>query len=94
MGVFSATCLLPGQDTVYVQLVCEGLLITVEQTRVTYDYGKEKRQIAVRDDPFVTENRAFIQAVQQNDASLLFSGYTDAMQTHRLCHDILEASQA
>jgi myo-inositol 2-dehydrogenase/D-chiro-inositol 1-dehydrogenase len=94
VGVFSATCLLPSKDTVYVQFICEGLLITVDQTRVIYDHGKEKHEISVRDDPFATENRAFIQSVQQNDASLLYSTYADAMRTHRLCHDILEASQA
>jgi myo-inositol 2-dehydrogenase/D-chiro-inositol 1-dehydrogenase len=93
VGVFSATCLLPSKDTVHLQFVCEGMLITIEQTRVVYDDGKEKRESRVGNDPFVTENRAFIRALQQKDPSLLYSTYADAMRTHRLCHNILEASQ-
>ncbi len=93
VGVFSATCLLPSKDTVHLQFIGEGMLITVDQTRVSYDDGKEKHEIKVRNDPFVTENRAFIQAMQRHDPALLYSSYADAMQTHRLCHDILEAGQ-
>jgi predicted dehydrogenase len=92
VGVFSATCLLGGSASVHVQLICEGLLITITQAGVVYDYGKEKHEFKVRSDPFVVEDRAFIQAVRQNDAAPLYSSYDDAVQTHRLCHDILEAS--
>jgi myo-inositol 2-dehydrogenase/D-chiro-inositol 1-dehydrogenase len=93
VGVFSATCLLPAKDTVHLQIICDGLLITIEQTHVVYDRGREKHEIRVGNDPFVTENRAFIQAVLQNDSSLLYSSYADAMRTHWLCHDIHEIGQ-
>lgn len=92
MGVFSATCLLGASHTVQLQLVCEGLMITLNQERVIYDRGREKLEIKVQNDSFAAENRAFIQAVQQHDSSLLYSAYADALKTHRLCHAILEAS--
>ncbi len=94
LGVFTATCILGGSANVQLQLMCEGLLITITQTSVTYDYGHDKRETATRADPIQGENRAFIQAVQQRNPSLLYSSYSDALHTHRLCHDILEASQA
>jgi predicted dehydrogenase len=93
LGVFTATCILGGKAEVQLQLMCEGLLITITQTSVTYDYGREKVEIATGADPILAENRAFIQAVPQRNPSLLYSSYSDALHTHRLCHDILEASQ-
>jgi predicted dehydrogenase len=91
-GVFSATCLLGGAAAIHVQLVCEGLLITITQAGVTYDTGSERRELRARHDPFVAENRAFLEAVSRNDPMLLFSSYADALLTHRLCCDVLERS--
>jgi predicted dehydrogenase len=89
-GVFSASCLLGNQAEVYVKLVCEGALITITQTGATYENGKEKREVRLGNDPFLDEDRIFIQAVQQDDPSLLRSSYEDALKTHALCHDVLE----
>jgi len=92
VGSFAATCLLAASTTVQLQLVCEGLMITITGSSVIYDYGSEKREIKQQADPFVSENRTFIEAVQRNDSSLLYSSYADALRTHRLCHDITERS--
>jgi myo-inositol 2-dehydrogenase / D-chiro-inositol 1-dehydrogenase len=92
-GVFSATCVLGGPAEIYVKLVCEGLLITITQTGVTYETGKEKREVRLEKDPFLIEDRAFLQAVRGDDPRLLFSSYEDALKTHALCHDILEQYQ-
>lgn len=89
-GVFTATCLLERRAAVHVQLVCEGLLITITQASVTYDAGAERREVFTRADPFVAENRAFIQAVRQNNPDLLLSSYADALRTHHLCWDVQE----
>jgi hypothetical protein len=40
----------------------------------------------------VDEDRAFLQAVAQNDRSLLVSSYADALLTHHLCFDVQAAS--
>jgi predicted dehydrogenase len=92
IGVFSATCVLAHGASVQLQLMCEGLLITITQASVTYDYGSEKREIKPGTDPILLEDRAFIRAIEGNDRSLLFSSYEDALQTHRLTHDIVEGS--
>jgi predicted dehydrogenase len=92
-GVFSATCLLGGPAEIYVKLICEGLLITITQTGVTYETGKEKHEIHLGKDPFLAEDQAFLQAIQSDDPRMLFSSYEDALKTHGLCHDILDQYQ-
>jgi predicted dehydrogenase len=91
-GVFTATCLLGGVAAAQVQIVCEGLLITITQRGVLYDWGRERREVLTGNDPFVDEDRAFLQAVQRNDPALLVSSYADALRTHRLCFDVQAAS--
>ena len=91
-GVFTATALLGGLSAAQVQLVCEGIMITITQQSVTYDQGREKRQVLTGNDPFVVEDRAFIAAVQDHDPARLISSYDDALLTHRLCCDVLDAS--
>ena len=91
-GVFTATCLLEGPAEVYLKFVCEGLLITVTREDVVYDTGREQRGAKLGANPTLAENRAFLEAVRQNDPTLLYSTYEDALFTHRLCFDVLEAS--
>ena len=92
IGVFTATCLLERAASINVQLICEGLLITITQESVLFDTGRESREVRVGEDPFARENRAFIEAVRRNDCSLMFSSYKDALHTHRLTFDVLAAS--
>ena len=92
-GVFSATCVLRSQAEVYVKIVCEGTIITITQTDVTFDSGSTKREFHVVEDPFLVEDKAFIKAIKANNPALLFSGYQDALKTHTLCHDVLEKYQ-
>ena len=92
-GVFTATCLLEGTSEIYLKLICEGLLITVTLDSVTFEGGGERRDVKVGNDLLVTENRAFIKAVKTNEATHVLSSYGDALLTHRLCFDVLEATQ-
>lgn len=92
-GVFSATCVLGGPVDVYVKVVCEGMMITITQSEVTFDSVHKKNVIRVIDDPFLNEDRAFMKAINANDQALLFSSYEDALKTHALCHDVLEIYQ-
>lgn len=94
IGVFTATCLLERAAAINVQLVCEGMLITITQKNVIFDTGREFREINVSEDPFVRENRAFIEAVRCNDCSLIFSSYEDALYTHQLTFDVLAGSNS
>ena len=91
-GVFTATCLLGGLAAQHVQLVCEKLLITVSRHGVIYDTGSEQREVPLGNDPFQAEDRAFLEAVRNKDPQQLVCGYADALLTHRLCFDTLEAA--
>jgi hypothetical protein len=86
--------LLGGPEAIHVQLICEGLLITITQTHVVLDYGKERQEIRRKNDPFLDEDAAFVQAISRNDPSVLFSSYADALETHRLCFDVQETTEA
>ncbi len=92
IGVFTATCLLERAAAVQVQLVCEGLLITITREGVSYETGWERREVRLRESPVATEDRAFLEAVRQSDPSLLFSSYEDALRTHHLTFDVLKTT--
>lgn len=92
-GVFTATCLLNSAAAVQVQLVCDGLLITITQASVTYDRGRERREVRTGNDPFITENRAFLDAVRRSAPSVLLSSYADAFHTHQLCCRMRDAAR-
>ncbi|MEX2541670.1 MAG: Gfo/Idh/MocA family oxidoreductase [Trueperaceae bacterium] len=91
-GAFTATCLLDGAEEVYVKLVSEGQLVTINRAGVSFERGRERRFLRLGEKPIVRENRAFLEAIRHNDDTLLFSSYRDALETHRLCFDVLEAA--
>ncbi len=91
VGVFTATCMLAGRAAAHLQLVCEGSLITITQERAVYE-GKERREVRCGNDPFLAEDRAFLEAVRASDPSLLTCDYDDALRTHRLCCDVRDAA--
>jgi len=91
-AVFSTTCLLRGSSDVGLKLISEGLTINITLGQVTYDYGHEKHEIKTQENSYLNQNRAFIEAVRQNDPSLVYSSYADALKTHHLCLDIVEHS--
>lgn len=84
-GVFTTTCLLNHGASIQVQFVCDGMLITLNQSGVTYDDGREARFVPCRNDPVLDEDRAFIEAVRTGEASGLYCTYADALATHALC---------
>lgn len=93
-GVFSTTCLLTGSPDVRLRIICEGLSIDITQTQVTYDYGHERHEFKPQTDAYLNQNRAFLEAVRQRDPALVFCTYSDALETHHLCQDILEVSSS
>lgn len=83
-GSFTSTCLLGASTPAYLQFICEGLLVTITQQAVTYDRAGERREVRTGVDPFVVENRAFLDAVRAGNEGGIFSTYADALKTHRL----------
>ncbi len=92
IGSYAVTCLLDHTATVHLNLVCDGLLITFTGQGVTYDDGKQRRVVEVGNDPFLAEDRAFLDAVEAGDPSKVVCSYAEALLTHRLCCDIREAA--
>jgi predicted dehydrogenase len=57
----------------------------VEEDRLRIETGRHVETIPVREDPVLTEDRAFLRAVREGDPGQLHSSYADALATHRLC---------
>ncbi len=92
LGTITATCLLGASARVELQLMREGELITVTQASVTYDDGRERREVRVIGDPVAAEDRAFLGAVRAEDPTAVVCSYADALATHRLAHDVADAA--
>lgn len=91
-GSFTSTCLLGASTPASLQIVCEGLLVTITQQAVTYERAGERREVRTGVDPFVVENRAFLDAVRTGNEAGIFSTYADALKTHRLCRVVRAAA--
>lgn len=94
IGVFAATCALAHQESVELQLICEGLFISITQQRVTFQQGEERWEARATADPFRVENRAFLDALRQRDASRVLCSYQDALASHRLCCSLASPGNA
>lgn len=92
-GVVTATCALGGQAWVRLELVCTGLHVVVDQEAVRYDDGHVVREVRTQGDPILAEDRAFLHAVRSGDRSALYCDLADALRTHRLAHDVLDAAR-
>ncbi|HEX7002623.1 MAG TPA: Gfo/Idh/MocA family oxidoreductase [Trueperaceae bacterium] len=92
LGNFTATSLLPWTGFVGLQLICQGLLVTLTRESVIYSDAKGRREEITGNDPFEAVDRAFLQAVGAGDPSLVHSSYADAMKTHELVLDVAEAA--
>ena len=91
-GGFTATCLLDGKSEIYLKLICEGYLITITLAGITIEGKMGRRELKHANTLLETENKAFLKAVKEADSSHLFCSYQDALKTHDLCFDVLEAS--
>ena len=92
-GTFTATCLLGQAEAIGLSLYAEGTAVRITQDAVTIDDGRERRSVRTRTDPFVTEDRAFLDAVRSGDAARVVSSYADALLTHRLAVAIRDAAE-
>lgn len=91
-GVLTATCLLEGKQAAHLQLVCEGRVLTIAEQTLRIESGRDRREVPVRLDPFQEEDRAFVQAIRQQDPTQVLCSYRDALDTHRLCCAIRDAA--
>jgi predicted dehydrogenase len=88
VGSFSTTSLLPGPHRVGLDLVADGMALTIDvlDHRLTVRLGKETMTFtspSAFEAPYQRQNRAFIDAVQ-GKPNRIRSPYDDALLTHRL----------
>lgn len=92
VGVFTATCILEQGGNVQLQFISEGSVVTFTRGSVTYHIGDSQQIDSAQVDSYEVQNRAFLDAIRQDNPNLIYSTYADALHTHHLCHDILERS--
>lgn len=83
LGTISSTCLLNWPHRIGLHLFCEGLAIELSEFEIMTDIGKGRPVRRAAGDPFVREDRDFIDAVQ-GKTNKVRSPYAEAIQTHRL----------
>jgi predicted dehydrogenase len=90
-GVVSATCLLRGPQAVHLQLVCQGRVLTVSERSLIVETGRDMDRVATHSDPFLAEDRAFVEAVRERNPDRVLCDYADALESHRLACAVRDA---
>jgi predicted dehydrogenase len=79
----ASTCLLNWPHRIGLHLFSDGQAIELSEFDIMVDVGQGRPMRAAEGNPFVREERAFIDAVQ-GGPNLIRAPYAEALQTHRL----------
>ncbi len=83
LGTLASTCILNWSHRVGLHLFCEGMAIELTEFEIMVDIGKGRPVQKAEGDPFVREDRDFIDAVQGKQNHIR-SPYSEALKTHLL----------
>lgn len=83
VGTMASTCLLNWRHRVELQLYGEGMAIELSEFDIMVDVGRGRPVVPAQGDPFVREDRDFIDAVQ-GKPNKVRAPYSEALLTHRL----------
>src|SRR4051794_30323965 len=83
VGAVVSTCLLPRTHQVGVQAIADGMVIELSEQQLVVDTGGERHTYRARNDPFVDEDRDFVDAVRGGE-NRIRAPYAEALATHRL----------
>jgi predicted dehydrogenase len=83
LGSISSTCLLSWRHRVELQLYCEGMAIELSEFDLLIDIGQGRPVQKAQVDPFIREDRDFLDAVQ-GKANRIRAPYAEAARTHIL----------
>lgn len=83
VGSISSTCLLRWPHRIGLHLFCDGLAIEMTEFELMVDVGQGRPVRRAEGDPFLREDRDFIDAVQ-GKPNRIRAPYAEAMRTHRL----------
>lgn len=79
----ASTCLLNWPHRIGLHLFCEGMVIELSEHELMIDVGQGRPVRRAEGDPFVREDRAFIDAVQ-GKPNRIRATYATALKTHQL----------
>jgi predicted dehydrogenase len=83
LGSMSSTCLLNWPHRIGLHLFGEGLAIELSEFELMIDVGRGRPVRRAEEDPFVREDRDFVDAVL-GKANRIRSPFSEALKTHRL----------
>ena len=91
-GLVSATSLLRGHGSIELQLICERRLLRLSERCLRVENGISVQEFPSISDPFLVEDRAFLNAIRTEDASRVLCSYADALESHRLACAVRDMS--
>jgi len=91
VGSVSSTCLLRWPHRIGLHLFAEGLAIELTEFEVIVDAGRGRSARASQGDPFVREDRDFIDAVQ-GKTNRIRSPYREALCSHRIATAVTQSA--
>ncbi len=83
IGNMASTCLTHWPHRIGLHLFCDGLAIELTEFEIMIDVGRGRPVRRAEGDPFLREDRAFVDAVQGKAADVRAT-YADALRTHRV----------
>jgi predicted dehydrogenase len=92
IGSIASTCLLNWPHRIGLHLFCDGMAIELSEFDLMVDVGKGRPLQRADGDPFVREDRDFIDAVQGKPNRIRVP-YAEALRTHRLATTAARAAR-
>lgn len=83
IGTMASTCVLDRPHRIGLHLFCEGMAIEMSEFDMAVHHGQERSFRAAESDPFLREDRDFIDAVR-GGANRVRVPYEEALSTHRV----------
>ena len=92
VGQVASTCLLNWPHRIGLHLFCEGMAIELSEFELMIDVGQGRPVQRAQGDPFVREDRAFIDAVAGRTNGIRVP-YGEALETHRLATAVARSAR-
>jgi predicted dehydrogenase len=89
-GVLEVSCLAPHLQEANLFILGEGWSATISLAHTIMDKDGERTEVRHSGNPYAVQAQKFLSAVLTNSASDVLCRYEDALETHRLCHEITE----
>jgi predicted dehydrogenase len=92
LGNFASTCLLNWPHRIGLHLFSEGMAIELTEFELMVDTGQGRPIQKAQGDPFVREDRDFVDAVQ-GKPNKIRAPYTEALRTHHLVMTAIRSAE-